>query len=214
MSINTRSVLPMICNSAAPSEMRSESCYQRVLLPYPTTLRLQMPRWIRVSAIRNSPQRATSRPKLPKTPTTSACICCLAVHFPTQLPNAYAHARIQKQRLNPIPSPQSLSGIRMYASIAVLKAAKPTHPSAAALGPALYARIPPVTHPALTLLYRSLFALYPSIQHSVPAYSAPMVAKFLALERDLEPMSRRPRRTCSRTGREVIAWPCGERGVS
>lgn len=48
----------------------------------------------------------------------------------------------------------------MKASIAALKAAKPTQPIAAAWGPAFAAIAPPVTHPADTPFFQSLFARY------------------------------------------------------
>lgn len=83
---------------------------------------------------------------------------------------------------NSFTLPQSESGIRIYASIAALKAANPPHPNAIACGPAFRARIAPVIHPAATLFVRSLFALNPSIQHSVPEYTAPTTMKFLADE--------------------------------
>ena len=100
-------------------------------------------------------------------------------------------------------------GMRIYASMAALNAAKPAHPRAVACGPALYARAPPVKHPAATLFWRSDFALKPSIQHSVPAYMAPMRAKFFADERERDPMSFMPARSCSRKGSEEMAWDWG-----
>ena len=48
----------------------------------------------------------------------------------------------------------------MKASIAALKAAKPTHPTAAAWGPAFAPKAPPVTHPAVTPFFQSLLARY------------------------------------------------------
>ena len=109
---------------------------------------------------------------------------------------------------------QSLSGILIYASMAAEKAAKPAQPRAAACGPALYAKAPPVRHPAATEFVKSLFARYPSIQHSVPLYMAPISMKFLAELYDRFPMSLKPALICSRVVRVDIAWPWGERGVS
>jgi hypothetical protein len=49
-------------------------------------------------------------------------------------------------------------GIRKYASIAALNAAKPAHPKAAACGPAFAASTPPVIQPAATPFLISFFA--------------------------------------------------------
>lgn len=122
------------------------------------------------------------------------------------------HTVIRSKRQGPHESDSD--GILIYASMAAENAAKPTHPAPAACGPAFAPKIPPVMQPAVTLLVRSFFARSPSMQHSVPEYSAPTMAKFLAEENDRDPMSLKPRRTCSRHGRLEISWPWGVRGES
>jgi len=99
---------------------------------------------------------------------------------------------------------RSSSGIRIYTSIAALKAAKPAQPTATACGPAFLARIPPVIHPPQSPLYKSFFARKPSIAHSVPENMAPILAKFLPDEMDDRYMSRRPSLSCWRIGRSVM----------
>jgi len=98
----------------------------------------------------------------------------------------------------------SSSGIRIYASIAAEKTAKPAHPTTTAWGPAFRARMPPVKHPPATPLYKSFLALSPSIAHSVPLNMAPTLAKFLPEDREDLYMSRRPARSCWRRGRSVM----------
>lgn len=110
----------------------------------------------------------------------------------------------------PLQSP----GCLIYASMAVLKAANPPQPNAAAEGPALKPSMPPVKHPATMLFVRSFFALSPSTQHSVPEYKAPIIAKFFADEYALDPISFNPVLNCCFHGREVSACPWGDRGVS
>lgn len=83
------------------------------------------------------------------------------------------------------------------------KRRKPPHPSAAACGPPSLP-ISPVIHPALTEFFQSFFALKPSMQHSVPANIAPINPKFFAEEYEREPMSRKPRESWVRRGREVV----------
>lgn len=130
---------------------------------------------------------------------------------------------------------QFSDGILMYESMAALKAAKPAQPIAAACGPALAPSRPPVIHPAAMPFLRSFFARYyihithwykrryqyfrengltPSIQHSVPANIAPTKPKFFALLTDLTPISLKPLRNCSRTGKLASCCPWGVKGVS
>lgn len=108
----------------------------------------------------------------------------------------------------------SSDGMRIYASMAALNAAKPAHPAAAACGPAFAPRIPPVIQPAVTLLVRSFFARSPSMQHSVPEYRAPTMPKFFAEDHERAPMSLKPWRSCWRQGRSAIWRPWGVRGES
>jgi len=65
--------------------------------------------------------------------------------------------------------------------MAAEKAAKARPPPKTAFGPEFRARIPPVTKPAATEFAMSFLARYPSITHSVPAKSAPTLAKPLPL---------------------------------
>lgn len=65
-----------------------------------------------------------------------------------------------------------------------------------------------------TYTYRARCRYTPSIKHSVPANIAPIMPKFFAELNDLAPISLKPRRNCSRTGRLASCCPCGVRGVS
>ena len=91
----------------------------------------------------------------------------------------------------------------MYASMAALKTAKPAHPTATACGPAFLAKIPPVKQPPATPLYKSFLARRPSMAHSVPENIAPTLAKLRPLEIEDLYMSRRPARSCCRSGRSL-----------
>jgi hypothetical protein len=106
---------------------------------------------------------------------------------------------------NPMPPCYSSLGLRIQASIAALKAAKPAQPSAAPDGPPDRPRMAPVTHPAATPLVMSFLARSPSIPHSMPENSAPTVAKPLALLHDRRPISRKPCASCCRSGSDVMS---------
>lgn len=121
---------------------------------------------------------------------------------PHRIPNEAIHHHITGNLL-------SLSPLRIYQSIAPLNTANPTAPIAIACGPPDRAKMLPVTAPADMPLYKSLRPRRPSMQHSVIEYMAPMRPKFLALLSDVRPMSRRPSRSCSRTGRSVSVLPAG-----
>lgn len=166
--------------------------------------------------------------------------CCNVDSTPVERENPRRYRQKQYFLVCRTPRPgfqsnQVSDGILMYESIAALKAAKPAQPIAAACGPALAPRRPPVMHPAAMPFFRSFFARYfrhvickqqfafwytsegkltPSMQHSVPANIAPTKPKFFAELKDRAPMSLKPLRSCSRTGRLANCCPWGVRGVS
>src|SRR5690349_5683601 len=95
----------------------------------------------------NQPHLTCPRPTQPS-PTAASC--------PARCQNKHQQDNMIQHTITPFfppfqPPPQSSSfGILIHASIAALKAANPAHPTAAACGPPLRARIAPVRQPAAT----------------------------------------------------------------
>lgn len=155
----------------------------------------------------------TSTPKTPlpsRYPSTKDCLLRIKKNphpgFFFVMKRVRIEGYVMKSEANPLvivheDDEVQSDGMRIYASIAALNAAKPTQPAAAACGPALAPKIPPVMQPAAMPFLMSFFARSPSMQHSVPEKRAPTMPKFFADDHDREPISFKPRRSCSRHGR-------------